>query len=302
MIKKIFLIGLVLSSATFASAQKASVKFESSYKIAKQLLDQGKYGLSAESFKTLLASSEVNALVPYAQFYLGFASYNNGDVNYAKNAFLELTVKYSNWHKIDAANLWLSQIGFEQSGPFKGMLYASEISSEPYLSKSKKFVEAQLKHYPIETLSLLNIEYPTDKIIAEAYANALSELSSSTETSILLDSLINKFEFDRSKFNSIPISVIKEQYSIGIMLPLYIDRLEATGKYLKKSLAVDLYEGAKMAAHDTDSTLFNLQVFDTKKDSARLSVFLENGGINNLDAVLGPIYPKPVAKMMAIAS
>jgi len=302
MIQKLFFIFLSLSWATFASAQKASSKFESSYKVAKQLLDQERFGLSAESFKKLLASNETNDLVPYVHFYLGFATYNDGDKNYAKNAFLELTVKYPNWHKIDAANLWLSRIGFERSGPFKGMLYASKISSEPYLSKSNEYIDAQLNNLSIETLKVLNIEYPTDKMIAEAYANALSKLPNNSKTNKVLDSLINEFEFNRGQFNSVPKSVIKDQYSIGIMLPLFIDRLEATGKYLHKSLAVDIYEGAKMAAYDTDSALFNLQVFDTKQDSAQLSVFLAKGGIKNLDAVLGPIYPSPLAKMTAIAS
>ena len=302
MIKKLFFTLLILSLATISNAQKASAKFQSTYTIAKQLLDEDKFGLSAESFKNLLASNEINNLVPYAQFYLGFATYSDGDVSYAKNAFLELTVKHPNWHKIDAANLWLSRIGFEQSGPFKGMMYASRISSEPYLSKSNKFVEDHLKGQSIETLASLNIEYPTDKIIAEAYANALSKLPNNVETSTIIDSLINEFKFDRSQFKSVPISVFKDQYSIGVLLPLFIDNLEATGKYLNKSLAVDIYEGAKMAAYDTDSTLFNLQVFDTKKDSTRLSVFLDSGGINNLDAIIGPIYPQPVAKMIAIAS
>lgn len=302
MIKKLFFTLFVVSLSITVNAQKASSDFESKYNTAKQLLDQGKYGLAMQSYKSLLANSKQNELVPFAQFYLGNAAYYDGNISYAKDVFLQLTVKYSDWSKIDAAYLWLSQIGFEQSGIFKGMLYGSKITTEPYLSKNQKIVESELINQPLDVLQKLHEEYPSQKIIAEAYAIELSKEPTTIELRAELDSLINEFSLDRDKFNSIPESNQKDQYSIGIMLPLFIDRVEATGKYLKKSLAIDIYEGAKMAAHDTDSTLFDIKVFDTQKDSAQLSVFLESGGLKELDAILGPIYPKPVEKMKHIAS
>ncbi len=302
MSKKLFFILLILSVGFSASAQKASSAFESRYNNAKQLLNQGKYGLAMQSFKSLLASSETNVLMPYAQFYLGFAAFNNGDVSYAKNAFLELTVKYKNWSNLDAAYLWLSRIGFEQSGPFKGMLYAIKISSEPYLDKSNKFVKGALEAQSINVLEVLHNDYPENREIAETYAVKLSSLPIEEQPQMLLKSLVEQFDLDRSQLNSIPPSVHKKQYTIGIMLPLFIDKVEATGKYLKKSLAIDMYEGAQMAAYDVDSTLFKLKVFDTKKDSAQMSIIYESGPLKNLDAILGPIYPKPVANMISIAS
>ncbi len=293
---------LIIASWVQVTAQKATSEFESRYNTAKQLLDQNKYGLAMQSYKSLLASNETNEMVPYAEFYLGNAAYYDGDKSYAKNVFLQLTVKHPDWIKKEAAFLWLSRIGFEQSGPFKGMLYADKINSEPYLTKSNGYVKKQLEGQTIGVLQELNGQYPDHKVVAESYAFALSELPNSFETTYMLDSLIEKFDFDRGQFSSIPQSVYKEQYSIGIVLPLFMDRIEATGKYLNKSLAVDIYEGAKMAAFDTDSTLFSLQVFDTKKDSAQLRIFLDSAGLSNLDAILGPIYPKPVAKMITIAS
>lgn len=302
MIKKIFFTLFVAGLSITVNAQEASSDFESKYNTAKQLLDEGKYGLAMQSYKSLLANSKQNELVPYAQFYLGNAAYNSGNISYAKDVFLQLTVKHPNWSKIDAAYLWLSQIGFEQSGVFKGMLYGTKISTEPYLYRSQKLIGANLTGQSLNVLQQLYQEYPSQRVVAEAYAVALSELPTNGETRNILDSLIIRFELDRTKFNSIPNSIHKNQYTIGIMLPLFIDRVEATGKYLKKSLAIDIYEGAKMAAYDTDSSLFELAVYDTKKDSAQLGVFLERGGLKEMDAILGPIYPKPVAKMISIAS
>ena len=302
MIKKLFFLWLVCHIAISVNAQKASANFESKYSAAKQLFEQGKFGLAMQSYKALLADAKSNELVPYAEFYLGVSAYKDGNISYSKDVFLQLTVKYANWSKIDAAYLWLCQIGFEQSGVFKGLLYGTKISSEPYFSKSQKTIAANLIGQSLDVLQELHLQYPEQKNVGEAYAEKLSELPSDAETRQLLDSLILQFGLDREKFNSIPQSVHKEKYTIGILLPLFMDRMEATGKYLNKSLAVDIYEGAKMAAYDTDSSLFELAVYDTKKDSAQLSVFLDSGGLKDLDAILGPIYPKPVAKMVSIAS
>lgn len=302
MLKKTFFIWCFTLFGVSLYAQKAPSDFKAKYNTSKQLLDQGKYGLAMQSFKSLLSDNRDNELVPFAEFYLGAAAYYAGDISYSKNVFLKITVDHPSWVKNEAAFLWLSRIGFEQSGPFKGMLYATRITTEPYLTESNNFVKGQLALQPIDVLKELNAQYSENKLVVEAYALALSELPNSFETTYLLDSLIDKFDFDRSQFTSIPQTEFKDHYRIGILLPLFIDRLEASGKYLNKSLAVDIYEGAKMAAYDTDSTLFSLQVFDTKKDSSQLSILLDSAGLSELDAILGPIYPKPVSKMMAIAS
>ncbi len=302
MTKKIFLIALALGFALCVSAQKASNSFTAKYKTAKKLLDQGKYGLAKQSFKSLLATANKNNLVVYAQFYLGNAAYYDNDKSYAKNMFLQITVQNKNWDKIEAVYLWLAQIGFEQPGVFKGMLYASKITSEPYLSKVNTLVKNQVQGQSIDVLEQLHNKYPDSREIAEEYLNELNKLPHSEQPQMAMNELIEKFNFDSTLFSAVPPSVIKEHYTIGVMLPLFIDRVEATGKHLKKSLAVDIYEGAKMAAYDVGSTLFNLHVLDTRKDSAQLTLLLKNGAFEKLDAVLGPIYPKPVAKMEHIAA
>ncbi len=301
MSKKLFFLLLAFCSTLIVNAQKASSQFESTYNSTKQLLDQGKYGLAMQSFKNLLSKGETNELVPYAKFYLGNSAYQNGDKEYAKNVFLELTVKHPNWDEIDAAYLWLSRIGFEQSGVFKGMLYAGKISSNPYLTKSNIFVKTQIQGQSLDVLEQLYTNYPENREIAEAYAIELSKLPKDEQPDMLLKYLIEEYNIDSEKINSIPESVYKEQYTIGIMLPLFINRVEATGKYLKKSLAVDIYEGAIMAAYDTDSALFKVEVFDIKKDSGQVSLFFKSGGLENLDAILGPIYPNPIERMKVIA-
>ena len=300
--QKLVFVLLALLSSISLLAQNPTPEFETGYTTAKLLLEQGNYGLATQSFKKLLSLEEENALVPYATYYMAFSAYQAGNITFSRDAFLQLTVKYDTWNKLDAAYLWLTKIGFEQSGPFKGMLYAGKISSEPYLAKSKKLIEYYLKNTPIEILASLYEQYPHDRQVAEAYAVALSKLPNAYETTELLNLIIDEFGLNREQFNSIPASQFKEKYHIGIVLPLFINRIEATRQYLKKSLAIDIYEGAKMAAHDVDSTLFSLHVFDSKKDSVQMERLFNEGGMKNMDAVLGPLYPTPIKQMESFAS
>lgn len=302
MLRKHVLVLLTTFLSTTLFAQSPSAEFESGYKTAKKLMELGKYGLSMQSFKSLMANTEENDLTPYAQYYMAYSAYMSGDKSFAKDAFLQITIKHEDWAQIDAAYLWLSQIGFELSGPFKGMLYASKIAKEPYLSKSKKFIEIGLKGLSVDVLATLHQEYEDNAQVGEAYALALSKEPATQEKDSVMNKLITQFGFDRERFTRIPLSKVKDQYEIGILLPLFIDRIEASGKYLKKSLAVDIYEGAVMAAHDVDSTLFTLHVFDTKKDTAQLNRMMNNGALKEMDAVLGPLYPDLIEKMESYAA
>lgn len=288
-------IGVVL-------AQKPTTSYQSQYTIAKQFLQQGKFGLAMENFKQLLAKSESNALVPYANFYLGVAACNNGDISYAKKVFLQLSIKYPQWDKIDAAYLWLCYIGYQQSGAFQALLYASKIVKEPYLSKKDDFLETKLRYEPIEVLSQLYKTYPNQLSVGITYARALSQLPPNPQHAKTLDSLVHVLDLDAQEFSTYPASVVKDTYTIGVLLPLFIDRLVGTGKYIKKNIAIDIYEGALMAINDVDSLLFSVKVLDTKMDSSTLTDSYNNGWFDNVDAVFGAIYTKPMVKMANLST
>ncbi len=304
MMRKIYLLVVIIlfiGGGRAVMAQKPSATFSAAYRVAKQLLQEKKYGLAMESFKSLLADNPSNDYTPYANYFLGYSAYHNGDISYAKNVFLQLTLTYQNWAKLDAAYLWLSYIGYQQSGAFQSLLYASKIKTEPYLSQSNAFLKTKLAHENPQVLKQLNQTYPQHRQVAESYAYALNQQTPTLQNTTLLDSIISVYQLERSQFNALPKSEHKPHYTLGVLLPLFIDKMEASGKYLTKTLAIDLYEGAQMAAFDVDSTLFSLKVFDTRMDSAELSHLYKQGALQGLDAVLGPIYPKPVARMHEIS-
>ena len=94
---------------------------------------------------------------------------------------------------------------------------------------------------------------------------------------------------------TVPADVFKDSYKVAVMLPLFIDRLWESGVYIQKSLAVDIYEGINLALEEFDTTKIKVQVIDTKKDAGVTQDILSSGRLNDFDAIIGPLYPKPLA-------
>jgi LysM repeat protein/ABC-type branched-subunit amino acid transport system substrate-binding protein len=123
-----------------------------------------------------------------------------------------------------------------------------------------------------------------------------------------------------------PVSDMKGTYNIAYLLPLYFEensqRTEIDtsqvlkGKKIKKVIKKDeewiydgslpfleLYQGALIAA-DTLRSLgldITLHVFDIKRDTVKLSQLLESGVLQNMDLIIGPVYPQNLSIVASYA-
>jgi LysM repeat protein len=99
------------------------------------------------------------------------------------------------------------------------------------------------------------------------------------------------------------ITVKKTEYSIGLMLPFYLDEndeivdnrsaLTKTSIYPKSTFAIEFYNGFKMALDSisTDSCQFKIYVYDTKgNDSLRTQNLLLQPEMAMHDLIVGPLH------------
>jgi len=99
------------------------------------------------------------------------------------------------------------------------------------------------------------------------------------------------------------IVIKKSEYSIGLLLPFYLDEndemvenrsaLEKRSIYPKSRFAIEFYNGFIMALDSisTDSCKFKVYVYDTKgDDSLRTKSLLLKPEIKTLDLIVGPLY------------
>ena len=296
-LKSFLLACFLLLSALVVNAQDAAYKQR--YDQARQLLEEGNYALASESFKSLTSSQYSNPYVPYANFFYGVSAYYNGYKPLARDIFLQLETKFAEWDNIEEVYLWEAKIAFETSGVFKGMLYTSKINkSESLIALSQSLKAHYFKMASVEELSSLIKTYPDDKLLAESLTHKLNQLPFEQKDIALIDSLINQYSLDKAEFTTeIHPDVFKDNYTIGVMLPLFVDRMSASGVYLQKTLAVHLFEGMQMALEDLNSENINMVVFDTKRNADTTAAILAQQQLKNIDGIIGPLYPGPVAQV-----
>ena len=288
-----FLLALFVSGLALSQPIDYMQEFEA----AKAKMNAGNYDLALKGFAKLLASDPAHQASAYSSFYYAVSAYNLEDKDKARDMFLQIVQKYSSWENISETYLWLSKLSFELENPNQGLYYADKVSGDASQVELATDIKISfLSSLDIATLESLLLVHEEEIDIALILAQKIVDLPHHEQNIDSLRSLINRYSLDSAGLGlSLPEDVFKEKYKVAIMLPLYTDRLWQSGIYLRKSLAVDIYEGIQLAMEELDSSRIEIEVYDTKKDSTTTQYILQSGKLESVDAIIGPLYPKPLA-------
>ena len=296
---------LLIVSALFVSGLAFSQvsSYEEDYGLAKLALDDGDFANAANQFKSLLERDPANRKAAYVAYFYGVAAYEQGNLDTAKDLFLQVTKQYKDFQQLNEAQLWLCKIYFEQGNPFQALYYAN-LTTDGKALESDIAAMKQTYYSQLDLITLESIlqQDSTDVTAAWYIATWLVKFNTEKDRSQQLEELLIRYELDSAKLGLLPpADIFKEQYTIGIMLPLFTERLWHSGVYMQKSLAVDIYEGIIMALEEFDSTRIKVKVLDTKRDSVITSNIIQSGQLKDVDAIIGPLYPDPLALVSAYA-
>jgi hypothetical protein len=294
-IKTFFLTLLVVFVSGLVMSQP--INYENDYAAAKASLDAGNYSTALSGFAKLLNDDPAHPNAAYTSFFYGISAYSLGQKEQAKDMFLQITRKYSAWQKKSEAYLWLIKISFEMASPNMALFYGDQIKDDAGGQKlATDLIHSYLEQLDIQSLQSLMEQAKNEEYMAQLIASKLVELSYDERDNDYLFSLISQYNLDSAGLGlTVPADIYKEHYKVAVMLPLFIDRLWESGVYIQKSLAIDIYEGIKLALEEFDSTKIEVQVIDTKKDDRVTQNILNSGRLNDFDAIIGPLYPKPLA-------
>ncbi|MGI4020352.1 MAG: ABC transporter substrate-binding protein [Janthinobacterium lividum] len=103
-----------------------------------------------------------------------------------------------------------------------------------------------------------------------------------------------------------PAAKLKRTSSIALLLPFSLDDVDftnnkSTKNAVKTNIAVDFYEGFKLALDSLTSNgqNFKLTVFDTRDEVSQAQKFALNPVIRNSDLIVGPVFPAGVQAFSA---
>lgn len=287
---------LLLVGLAGIQAHSQTLDYEAVFGKAKESLTAERYKAASDMFLQLINFDPANKRGAYSRFYYAVCKYYLGDIQLAKDSFLELTKEQSEWDKLPEVYLWISKIYFELDSPNQGLYYAELAGENPSLYESvTQLKKGYLAALDTATLRVLLEEGNSTDLAAICLTKKLLEVNANKRDYDRIDSLISTFGLDSAELGlSVPEDIFKDRYNVAVMLPLFADRMWARGVYLQKSLAVDIYEGIRMALEEFDTTRINLIVFDTKKDAAITKNIILSNQLHGMDAVIGPLYPDPL--------
>lgn len=291
-----YFIAIVLAGCVgFSSTQTfAQTDYKQQFTIAKKLYTDGKYALAMENFKKLIPYDQNNPYREYASFYYALSAYQQNFKAVAKDMFGQIKTLYPAWDKMDEVNIWLAKIHFDNKDYFQGMKLLSEVKSEKtqkevsYLKK-----QALVPVTDVETLKMMLEEYPKDEVIGEKLARELSKNQLQLEDQKLLESLISKFDLKKTDYIiETPETIHKDSYTVSVMFPFVVTRIDATTSRKPNQFVLDLYEGMMMAV-DTlakQGIKINVRAYDTERRPEKIKSMLLMNEMKSSDLIVGPLY------------
>lgn len=271
----------------------AQTNYQQDYKSAKLLFQEGKYNLAMESFKRLIPYDKDNTFSQYASFYYALSAHKQKYYSVSKDMFIQIKALYPSWEKNEEVNYWLAINYFETGDSFQALKVLTEL-------KDKKLKEdaAKVKKYYLskvtdaETLRMMAEEYPKDEIIGASLAGALSKQATTLEDREVLEKLIETFDLDRSQYLvEAPKSYFKNTYSVAVVFPFVVNRLDPTPSKKPNQFVIDIYNGIELALDTLAKQGINisLRAYDTERSQDKLKSILETEELKNADLVIGPL-------------
>jgi len=296
--KYLAVVGL-LFICTISIAQDQSVDYSKQYTGAQLLFSQGNYNLAMEAFKPLIQADENNPYSSYASFYYAISAYREGYLPMAKNMFLQIKQVYPKWSKLTEVNFWLAHIYFENKEYNSALNVLKSIEDK----KQQDFIKDLKKYHisGIEDLTVLKSLYEfndSDELVGQILAERIAKKPLASRDQQLLEDLINKFDLDAEQLNvsHVTQSIFKDEYKVAVLLPFMVDNLEPVDKRKVNQFVIDVYEGMKLAVDSLRNSGVNVKLFayDTRRDSVTTSRLLEKEEMKGMDAIVGPLFPKPI--------
>ena len=291
MIKK-SIVSVFLVFVSFAAG--AQIDYSRQYQNAKDFFRQGKYNLAMESFKPLVAYDQKNQYSPYASFYYALSAYRQGYRAVAKDMLLQIKSVHSKWDKMEEVNLWLATIYLDDEDYFQGIKTLNAIQdkklSEPVADLKAQYISGI---NDTETLKMMLEEFPKDEIVARHLAEALAKNLADEEDKKTLETLIDRFKFERADFiPEAPKTFHKDRYAVSVLLPFMLEDLDASPGKKRNWIVLDFYEGIKLALDSLNvrGPQISLRAYDTDKGLDHLKRMLETEELRNSDLVIGPLY------------
>ena len=231
-----------------------------------------------------------NEFYPYAVFYKGVSEYKLSSYDKSENYFKEIIALYPNWSQIDEVHYWQIKVDLKTNNFDNALINFSELNNSEIKEILYPDIDPFLENISSSKLYDYYELYPQNKSVAKYYGRFL--LKEYLDSNVIEE--INKI-LKIVEAEDLFISK-KLNFKIAVLLPFMFEGIENNTFIKKNDFIMDLYTGINYGFNNNDSVSTNIQIlsFDTKRNPDTIKKLIEEGSLDNVDLIIGPLYSKPI--------
>ena len=278
---------LIIFFIFFSSIGFAQSDYSNFTKV-KKLFNQKNYSELTNLNFNISSKSE---FYPYYIFYRSISNYYLNNENQSLNDLNEIIKSFPKWSQIDEVYYWTIKIIIEKENIETTLNYFNKIKNIQIQDDIYSIIEPKIKKISsFNQLKILYKNYANNKIIAKYYGRSLLKEYLSDEIIDEITEILDLVERDE-------LFVIEnKKFRVAVLLPFMFDGFDNDNFIKNNNFIMDLYSGILFGHKNYDSlnSMIDIIPFDTRRDPIVVKKIIQEGSLDNIDLIIGPLYGKPI--------
>ena len=282
--RKLILIIFFIFFSSIAFAQSDYSNFTK----VKKLFNQKNYSELTNLNFNISSKSE---FYPYYIFYRSISNYYLNNEDQSLNDLNEIIKSFPKWSQIDEVYYWIIKIIIDKESIETTLNYFNKIKNIQIQEDIYSMIEPEIKKISsFNQLKTLYKNYANNKIIAKYYGRSLLKEYLSDEIIDEITEILDLVERDE-------LFVIEnKKFRVAVLLPFMFDGFDNDNFIKNNNFIMDLYSGILFGHKNYDSinSMIDIIPFDTRRDPIVVRKIIQEGSLDNVDLIIGPLYGKPI--------
>ena len=278
---------LIIFFIFFSSIAFAQSDYSNFTKV-KKLFNQKNYSELTNLNFNISSKSE---FYPYYIFYRSISNYYLNNEDQSLNDLNEIIKSFPKWSQIDEVYYWIIKIIIDKESIETTLNYFNKIKNIQIQEDIYSMIEPEIKKISsFNQLKTLYKNYANNKIIAKYYGRSLLKEYLSDEIIDEITEILDLVERDE-------LFVIEnKKFRVAVLLPFMFDGFDNDNFIKNNNFIMDLYSGILFGHKNYDSinSMIDIIPFDTRRDPIVVRKIIQEGNLDNVDLIIGPLYGKPI--------
>ena len=278
---------LIIFFIFFSSIAFAQSDYSNFTKV-KKLFNQKNYSELTNLNFNISSKSE---FYPYYIFYRSISNYYLNNEDQSLNDLNEIIKSFPKWSQIDEVYYWIIKIIIDKESIETTLNYFNKIKNIQIQEDIYSMIEPEIKKISsFNQLKTLYKNYANNKIIAKYYGRSLLKEYLSDEIIDEITEILDLVERDEL------FVVENKKFRVAVLLPFMFDGFDNDNFIKNNNFIMDLYSGILFGHKNYDSinSMIDIIPFDTRRDPIVVRKIIQEGSLDNIDLIIGPLYGKPI--------